>query len=622
MNEQWLKAIRELLEAERNLKRQGQTLPDEAKEAFLRNETGGALGWEDARTFLSQIDTGVNARNLTRSAIQGLGFNFADEALGIFNPRAAEEMRLREDLFRAEHPVADFTAGVAGGFATGLGGFGKAGVKLGAKATKSVGQAVRRGAATGAASGALGGAGMGDSMDERAANALAGGLGGTVLGAAIPGAIGGFRSTVLPSGRADARLRAAADASGGEDALFRRLADFRETGRGDLVTPADLSPQLRAEGEFAMHNDDLTRSRMLDFLQGRSEGSSERLLGDTRALLGDEAVDASGRMRDLQASRRQWADEAYGDLRANYPDISISRRMNEYLTQPRVVSMWDQAHDIGLIGKRPDTAELSFSKAQNIREQLQTAIEQAHNRGAHTLRENLREVLEGFDRTLGNQVPEFRSVRAEYHRRMELERALEAGVDAWRKNDIAELNRTVAEMAPEALEEFRIGLAGQLVEQLGSASQAIDMARRIAQASPSTQRKLQIIFGDEATLQNYLRRVGVERDMTRLNRAAYGSDTHRRGMQQVDPLGVLAQGTLGADSMAATAGSAAASGIRRLGARSTARNIGEQVFRPGADATEDWIRNMYTRGLGYSNALQYGAPSAASLGLINMIGNR
>src|SRR5690606_23141868 len=173
-------------------------------------------------------------------------------------------------------------------------------------------------------------------------------------------------------------LYSAASASCGERDLLDRLGDFRTGGLGVLVTLCGLSPQLREQGEFAMHNSDKTRAASLDFLEGRSAGSTERILEDTREALGGQSGDASGRLRELSASRRAFGNAEYDRLRDEGPDLRITKRAEEYLTQARVQAMWDEANQTGLIGMRPDLADLSMSKALDIRDQLTGAIGRAH----------------------------------------------------------------------------------------------------------------------------------------------------------------------------------------------------------------------------------------------------
>src|SRR5690606_35655330 len=106
---------------------------------------------------------------------------------------------------------------------------------------------------------------------------------------------------------------------------------------------------------------------------------------------------------ELSASRRAFGNAEYDRLRDEGPDLRITKRAEEYLTQPRVQAMWDEANQTGLIGMRPDLADLSMSKALDIRDQLTGAIGRAQRAGNNQLRENLQEVRRGFNRILANQ---------------------------------------------------------------------------------------------------------------------------------------------------------------------------------------------------------------------------
>src|SRR5690606_32196935 len=108
-----------------------------------------------------------------------------------------------------------------------------------------------------------------------------------------------------------------------------------------------------------------------------------------------------------------------------------------------------------------------------------------------------------------NQSPDLRGVDAEYARRMGLVRGVKAGIDAWKKNDMAELGRVFDDLSPVEQNEFRTGLAGQLINLLGGANTGRDMARVLEQASPSMAAKLRIIFPGDEVFNAYMDRVSM-----------------------------------------------------------------------------------------------------------------
>ena len=153
-------------------------------------------------------DSGTDAMDYARAAMQGVMFGFSDEGYGLFRgiydaavegkpfkeayTQARDEVRKNLDDFREDDPLAAYGTEIIASLPMALlGGAGRA--RAGVAAGKGLGAAVGRGAIEGAAYGL--GAGEGDVVDQ-AGSAVLGGA----TGAALTGAVGGvLRSTVAPA---------------------------------------------------------------------------------------------------------------------------------------------------------------------------------------------------------------------------------------------------------------------------------------------------------------------------------------------------------------------------------------------------------------------------------------
>lgn len=560
MNEELLKAIRALLTVRQRVERAGATLPEPDQEAFVREETKGKFGLADVNKVLSSIDTSVGGRNLARSAIQGASFNFGDELLGLLpesmggGEAGKQEMRLRDQLFAKEHPVVNAVAGAAGGLAVpGLG----AGSLM--RGSASLGAAALRGAASGAVAGGLAGAGSGEGAEDRLGRAGMGAAVGGAAGAVIPATVGAARYLYSPAARAARRFGQAVDASGGAGAVRTQNAALAAAGRGEQALPGDLSPQLHAVTDYAANNSDDVRSQLVPVLQQRQADAGERLLGDVKAQVGDPIADQ--RLQELASSRRTWAasDDGFEGLRKAGAELNVAE-IEPVLAQPKVRDAWRAAQQTGLIGEFPDVSKASFQMLQDTKEALDDAASAAFRQGRGNLGQRLAEARDLVRQTVEKQLSKYPGVSAEYARRMALEDALQAGQKAFNAADSRGLADYVKTLKPDALAEYRLGMASELISSLSSKATNRSAATELTNASPALQRKLEIVFGGKAGFETFMKGPKAEAELAKLRATVAGSATHRRGSAaDFDPA------EAGIEAMASPAGAAGL--LTRLGAK-------------------------------------------------------
>jgi hypothetical protein len=563
-----LKAIRDMLKTQDSLPPGTEVTPAHMEE-FLRAKTEGKFGYDDAQKVLSGIDSSVGVKNIGRSLIQGASMNFADEILGKLpeamggGAGAEEEMRLKGEMFHRAHPVVDTAAGIAGAVAPSLlfpeGAAAKA-ASLGVKAL--------RGAAIGAGVGTASGIGAGDDAQSRTVGGVVGGVGGGLLGGAIPAVAGGVAARFAPAGSAMRRVADAVEKDGGPEQILKNMQVMKDAGRGDVTTAADLGDHLRSAADYSATNSDDAYVPMKKLTVGRQRDQAGRLLDDVKSGAGE--TNYKGRMDQLKGDLSDFADgpQGYGGIRDANPPIDITK-VSAALNKPTIQRAWKTARLAGgittdspldalmqkLIQKNPtadpamikaaakngmlgnDIAEMAnaeamrpvtFDDIHGMKQLLDDKISSAYVKGNGALANAYKTVRSGVIDAMHASVPQSAAVDATYSAGKGLQESLKAGVKAWTMEDSQELAKTVAKLAPENLEQFRVGMASKLVSRLRNAATNGDEARNLVNMSQSMEDKLRVVFGDKATFDTFMSRVNAENELGKLKGVTSGSDTARR----------------------------------------------------------------------------------------------
>lgn len=568
------------------------------QEAFMRENTGGKFGVSDAFQVFEAIDTGINPRNIGRSLVQGATFNFADELLGLVSPAKKEEMRLREDLYSEEHPVANIVGQMAGGFA--VPGSGAARV---AKGAVGVGQAALRGAAFGAGAGTLAGAGAGETTEERVSGATTGAGAGAVLGGGLTGLLGTTRLATSPKARASRRLDETITESGGIDRLRERLTEFNRAGKRDEVIFGDLTPETQELLRFVANNDEKAFVRLKTITGRRQSGQSDRLLSDVKRLVGNPHAESE--LRRMKGDLDAWArsPEGFEGLRQQNPqlqDIRVLGALKEYLAQPRVKELWARAREERFVGGDPDLGAPSFQQVHNLKMKLDRAISKGFaTPGERDLARGLAEVRDNVDDALGLMVPEYRARNVIYRQGIAKQKALTLGHQWATRADNRELINSIIRFSPGELDAFRKGFVSRILDRLRSTKTNRNLANDLM-TDRSLQERMQIVFGDQQVFDDLMRAVSAEGRMAGSQGATGGSQTHRLGMGlDYDPAEMLSVATHGVMfGPQAVAGTLASSVGRRLPnviARRTARALMPSLLTKGTPAIDALLTQMAQR---------------------------
>lgn len=583
-----------LIKAIRELRRELKRVPDatrEEKDGFIREKTGGKYGFSDYIKTVASIDTDAGS-NVARSATSGALMHFADELAGVVGGEGnKEDYRLREEMYEGAHPKEALAANVAGSLGTGLA------IPIAPAATAL--RSIFQGAGVGAAAGAADAAGRAEGTKERLEPAAKGAAVGGVAGGVLSGVLANLKLATSPRARAERRIRHAVKESGGVPALQKELDRHVAAGRGDEVMVGDLTDRMRREADFAANASDDVLVPLAKTVKDRQLNATDRLLQDAKELAGD--ANHVTRLEQLKAERRAWANEEFGKLReggknlrspvTDGPEVKPmywhgtphpeSVELADILNQPKVINAWRDAQEAGLIGKNIDLATPSIEKLQNVKFDLDDAVETAFRQGKGNLASRLKEANKLLVEAMEKRVPGYKALNAEYARRMRLEKALEDGAAAWGVNDSRQLAQQIKKLGPAEREEFRYGMASQLLQQLRNAQTNRDEAAKLMNASKTLQKKLEAVFQTKDQFDEFMRRVSSESDLAKMKGPVSGSETARRlASQGFDPaeIGINAA-TGGAANALVGAGAKMARGAL---ARRTAVQEGPMLQMKGA----------------------------------------
>lgn len=591
--------------------------PTDLLDRFVREETAGR--YNTAREF--ERDAKLSVKNVGRAGLMGALWGFLDEVVaaaksglvtspgqpGNFDPAAyagAREDILRPyETFREVNPATSMVAEMAGGMALPVG----SGVNA-ARAGAGVLPAVGRGAVVGAGAGGLAGLGYApDLSPESLASAGISSAAGAVLGGTMAGATD--LASLIARGSGGRRLARAVVASGGEPGVRASGARMAAAGRGDVSVLADLSPQLREAADFAATQNPAVRARYMPAMEQRAAGQAERMLDDVSDVLG--VTPNAGARRDvLDATRRVMENSptsGYAALEARVGRVE-DERLGAFLKRPIVRRAFERAKEEGLLaGDAP--LEPTFRTLNSLRK---TLVSQAQSNwtapgGNRDLAAALSTAATDLGTILKERVPGFADLQARVGGVLRETGALDRAAEFVGRADVRELRRVWAALDPAEREQFRYGLASNLVDDLNATATNRNAARSYLFASKNVEERLRIAFGSDENFAKWMQRVRAEREMALTSDVFGGSATARRAAAASDP---NVQGVLSPIGGARRAALAIGSAAHR---QRTAGQMGASLFGGGdLERILREIRELAARQSGGVGS-QVLAPAAAGL---------
>lgn len=424
---------------------------------------------------------------------------------------------------------------------------------------------------------------------------LAAGAAGT-LGAAGAGANYAFN----PNLRAQRFLQAAADESGGKDALKSMLRQYQASGqgRGDLVTLGDLTKRMGAVTDFTATNNPSARAKLSDIHEGRQAAAPRRILGDVTGAIGNQAPAVEiQQLKDQQANFAA-SDQGYQGLRDRNPVIApqAAGELHTFVTSPRLQTIWKQAHDVGLVGPLPAADHLSFEVLQDMKERLDDAVGAAFKSGRGSLGARLAAARDHLVTTMGDAIPEYKPVAQQYHQYSKAQEMLQAGMDSWQSPmQVADLKETTSQLSPQDLDYFRRGLGGAVLRDIENSGRNPTTRMLMQSNAPAIEAKLEAVFGSRANFLDFKRKLELEKQMAAMGEHIGGASTARRLGAQAD---VADQALEGADAVSSaimhpvTAAGKLVKDAPKFFAGPVARRLEEQMTAQGYAELMKIIRSL------------------------------
>lgn len=522
---------------------QGRATPAEIQ-ALIQEEDPRFTTPQEIVERIRQIESAPDLLGgVALSALQGISFDFLDEAIGfVAGEEAKEELRRQTRAFRRERPKTAFVSEMAGGFVVpGLGA---------GRTAQTIRQAAARGALIGAGEGAIAGAGAAEGgVVERlvgaGTGAAFGGAAGGLLAGGTRGAVQAFRGLTGRTGQtaAESAREFAQEVVGetprGIEGTLEELARMQE-----LVPEARLAdvPEARPILEAATTTSTRARAEATSVLPPRAKSARERVETDLLENLGVDAPPSARARAESIQTKIQRGSEAYEGLARTVGKVddeviddllvntavrevmpSVNRRLRRAgIETPKLIKK-------GAEGAIERTDNLpSFRQLQGIKLQLDDEVSSLYRAGRPGEAGELARFRDEFREGMEEAVSGFGDAQQRWMQVMREKDGLEAGMQFISKqsDDIAADLDRFADF-PEAEAAYREGAVASLIQRLRGQVRRGDVSRFFDTAEMDA--KLSMLFPDEGGFQRFLDQLDIEREMQATVTAGLGgSPTARR----------------------------------------------------------------------------------------------
>lgn len=517
-----------------------------APEGFIADpRTGGMLDIRSDPTLPegSAVSAGFGA-------MQGLGYNLGDEAIGGMAALAGQDPRFamesaREVQRRAQEndPLLYGAANVGGAVASSLTA-GKA-LGLGPAMTGTTGQRAVAGGLLGGVEGAASGFGAGENANERMTGAgtygaLGLGLGvgapyvlkgiGQAWDAAVAGPVASMRSA--PSEiRASQALRKALERSGmSADDIDAAIARAASEGQ-PMYTVADAlgNPGQRMLSGIARTPND-ARKEIVDFLTTRQDGQGNRIAGFLTDAL-DAPDTAAQRAASLTAARDTAADTAYSAARQGAGPVNLTptiETIDDLLNRNPILGESALGNtEIGnrllkLRGQMQAGGEqlIDFDRVLNLKQDLGVTIQGLRSSGK-SIPPQLAKVYGELDSALEAASDGYRAANDGFAKASRAIDAVDAGAASAssraRYQDVADQYTALGKVSEEAKNAFRAGRADTEIARIDAAAPGVNKARPLL--SEKSSQELGMMANDPRLLAD---RIAREQTMFETGATALG----------------------------------------------------------------------------------------------------
>jgi hypothetical protein len=531
--------------------------------SIIRRQQEAASAVTDAEQSLEPKAPG-HAVGVTRAALQGATFGFADEAGAVataalqpavntvvglpyqegFENRYNQNMqdfKTERETYQDKNPGKALTAEVAGAVGTGVATAGAAaGTQLATKLATLPKwmQLVMGGAAQGGVYGA-GAADQGERMDGAATGAAVGAVAAPVIGGAfsVLGKLGKMAAQKIsdtPKAEAQRLFKEMAEAEGiTADEAIQRMRDL-----GPEATLADVAENFRDLARYSMDQPGAAKAAGKNLVNMRQAGQHSRLLGAAEQAAGANADDFTQTVAKLGQERAAKAGPKYESAFAS--KIPLNDQLKNVLRNGEVRRFMKQGARIaegedgvvvdlkfrqaigndGLTKELPPSnllQSLHYAKMAMDRriEKLQAGVkpEKTAIRGLTKMKNQLLEAMDSVS-------PDYAEARNLYAGDSQLLGAADFGRKLF-KLDPEDVEVAVSAMGASEKEMFRLGAMRALRDRLDDVQMNSDAMRQLV-GKRSMQKKLEAVFPDQQSLDRFIKQAGTEVVFTQTRNALTG----------------------------------------------------------------------------------------------------
>lgn len=550
--------IERIQENIRRLQAQGQS--GEVLTQYLKSEGYTPTRYEQAVKRVSKLAGPPVEAGFGRSVLQGLSFNFADEAEAalragaVSGPRYEQELaRVREGIKQYEeaYPGRAFVGEALGGLAPTVAGLiaapftgGASGVATGARVGQQAAKIpgilsqVKRGAVAGTTTGALSGAGGAEGgAGDRLMGAAVGGATGGVLGATTPVA-----TTVVKAGaeKVGTGVRRAGEAVGvvaprdaatdatrkAQELLTRKIAQEGMTPEQLAARQAEIVRTLGARdetladiggeglrrltrGALAIPQSAETEARQM--LAERAVAAGPRIIKDITELTAVGARDLDEVAAEIVARRKALADPLYEQARA--AGLVESPKIDTLLQKSKdIQEAIARARRLPEFADLPDNDMRLLDKAYKYVGGLATAARQSGEKERYNDINNLRLELQ---KAITEKVPVYGRALATFSDESLLADALEAGRTKFIKKTPAQIERELTQFADEGQKQmYRLGAIQTLRDEIYGMRETADVASKFLN-DRNMKDRFKLIFNSTGEYENFIKNLQREQSMAR-----------------------------------------------------------------------------------------------------------
>lgn len=512
----------------------------QAPEGMISNPMTGQM---TNRDLLGAQSEPSRAGAIAGGAMQGLGFGFGDEAMGLagmieggqeMGTFRREQARGQLEAQEAAYPWSYGGGQVAGAVGSSLAGGAAAGLQA---APTLAGRAVQ-GAGMGAVEGALYGAGMGEGMADRATGAATMGALGGLVGAAAPYAVQGVRTgfdravggpiasmrTAPSQVRASQAVQTALDRSGKTvDDVTAALTAARTAGQPEyMIADALGNPGQRMLSGIARQPGN-ARTEITDFLTNRQTDQGRRIAGalDTGfnepANVGRTAQQVRG---GIETARDAAASQQYGAARANAGAVDVRpviAAIDDTLGPMQGMGVQGDGVDKILSGYRSRIAasnppqgttavELSdFNRLARLRKEMGDEAQSLAQSGKRYAAGEIRKLMGVLDQQLEQASTGYQQANANFRSASQVADAVDTGAAMTSpRARVSDNIGTYSTMNPAQQAAARAGYVDPLIGKIENAAPGVNNARPLL--SPGFQAEAGAMARNPQELADFIRR--------------------------------------------------------------------------------------------------------------------